>query len=129
MIQRGHDVTVFEALHEIGGVLVYGIPEFRLPKEIVREEVGNMEKMGVQFQTNVVIGKTVTVDHGYGVRTFYALCSRTHVRIGQSVKRGDKIAEVGRTGIATGPHLHYEVLVKGKPVNPRTYIFPQAIVD
>ena len=55
-------MTVFEALHEIGGVLVYGIPEFRLPKEIVRQEVENMRKMGIDFQTNVVIGKTVTVD-------------------------------------------------------------------
>ena len=58
----GHQVTVFEALHEIGGVLVYGIPEFRLPKEIVRREVDVMRAMGVDFQTNVVIGKTVTID-------------------------------------------------------------------
>ncbi len=62
LIQKGHAVTVFEALHEIGGVLVYGIPEFRLPKEIVRQEVENMRKMGVRFETNVVVGKTVTVD-------------------------------------------------------------------
>ena len=62
LIQKGHKVTVFEALHEIGGVLVYGIPEFRLPKEIVRQEVANMKKMGVEFETNVVVGKTVTVD-------------------------------------------------------------------
>jgi glutamate synthase (NADPH/NADH) small chain len=58
----GHRVTVFEALHEIGGVLMYGIPEFRLPKEIVRHEVEAMRRMGVEFQTNVVIGKTVTID-------------------------------------------------------------------
>jgi len=62
LIQKGHAVTVFEALHEIGGVLVYGIPEFRLPKDIVREEVDNMRKMGVDFQTNIVVGKTVTID-------------------------------------------------------------------
>jgi len=62
LVQRGHAVTVFEALHEIGGVLVYGIPEFRLPKAIVRQEVENMKKMGVEFQTDVVVGKTVTVD-------------------------------------------------------------------
>jgi glutamate synthase (NADPH/NADH) small chain len=62
LIQMGHQVTVFEALHEIGGVLVYGIPEFRLPKEIVRREVDVMRAMGVDFQTNVVIGKTVTID-------------------------------------------------------------------
>ena len=62
LVQKGHDVTVFEALHEIGGVLVYGIPEFRLPKDIVQREVGNMEKMGVGFETNVVVGRTVTID-------------------------------------------------------------------
>jgi glutamate synthase (NADPH/NADH) small chain len=58
----GHAVTVFEALHEIGGVLIYGIPEFRLPKDIVRHEVNVLRRMGVDFQTNVVIGKTVTID-------------------------------------------------------------------
>ena len=62
LIQRGHAVTVFEALHELGGVLVYGIPEFRLPKQIVKDEIDNLRKMGIEFQTNVVIGKTVTVD-------------------------------------------------------------------
>lgn len=62
LVQRGHAVTVFEALHEIGGVLVYGIPEFRLPKDIVKNEVENMRKLGVDFETNVVVGKTVTVD-------------------------------------------------------------------
>jgi glutamate synthase (NADPH) small chain len=62
LVRWGHEVTVFEALHEIGGVLIYGIPEFRLPKEIVRHEVNGLRQMGVNFQTNVVIGKTVTVD-------------------------------------------------------------------
>ncbi len=62
LVQKGHSVTVFEALHEIGGVLVYGIPEFRLPKEIVRQDVDTLRQMGVDFQTNVVVGKTVTID-------------------------------------------------------------------
>lgn len=62
LIQKGHQVRVFEALHELGGVLVYGIPEFRLPKEIVRQEVDVLRQMGVEFETNVVVGKTVTVD-------------------------------------------------------------------
>jgi len=62
LIQRGHKVRVFEALHELGGVLVYGIPEFRLPKEIVRQDVDSLRKMGVEFETNVVVGKTVTID-------------------------------------------------------------------
>ncbi len=58
----GYDVTVFEALHTAGGVLVYGIPEFRLPKAIVKTEVDNLKAMGVEVMTNVVIGKTLTVD-------------------------------------------------------------------
>jgi glutamate synthase (NADPH/NADH) small chain len=62
LVRWGHEVTVFEALHEIGGVLIYGIPEFRLPKDIVRHEVNVLRQMGVAFETNVVIGKTVTVD-------------------------------------------------------------------
>ena len=60
--KKGYDVTVFEALHTAGGVLVYGIPEFRLPKEIVNKEVDNLKKMGVKIETNIVIGKTLTVD-------------------------------------------------------------------
>jgi glutamate synthase (NADPH/NADH) small chain len=62
LVQRGHQVHVFEALHEIGGVLVYGIPEFRLPKKIIREQVDYMRAMGVEFETDVVIGRTVTND-------------------------------------------------------------------
>ncbi len=62
LIQKGHRVRVFEALHELGGVLVYGIPEFRLPKAIVKGEVENLRKMGVEFETNVVVGKSVTID-------------------------------------------------------------------
>jgi glutamate synthase (NADPH/NADH) small chain len=62
LIQKGHRVRVFEALHELGGVLVYGIPEFRLPKVIVKGEVDNLAKMGVEFETNVVVGKSVTID-------------------------------------------------------------------
>jgi len=62
LIQMGHDVTVFEALHELGGVLVYGIPEFRLPKEIVKTEIESLSKLGVDFQKNSIIGFTDTVD-------------------------------------------------------------------
>jgi glutamate synthase (NADPH/NADH) small chain len=62
LIQKGHRVRVFEALHELGGVLVYGIPEFRLPKTIVKGEVNNLGRMGVEFETNVVVGKSVTID-------------------------------------------------------------------
>ncbi|MCA0389639.1 MAG: NADPH-dependent glutamate synthase [Bacteroidetes bacterium] len=62
LIQLGHDVTVFEALHDVGGVLIYGIPEFRLPKEIVKAEVDALEALGVEFRTNAVIGFTDTID-------------------------------------------------------------------
>ena len=62
LVKEGHEVTVFEALHTVGGVLVYGIPEFRLPKSIVAGEVEKLAALGVEFRTNVVIGKTLTVD-------------------------------------------------------------------
>lgn len=61
LAKDGFDVTVFEALHTAGGVLVYGIPEFRLPKSIVEREVENLKKLGVKIETNIIIGKTLTV--------------------------------------------------------------------
>ena len=62
LAKKGYSVTVFEALHTAGGVLVYGIPEFRLPKSIVAKEINTLTELGVDIQTNVVIGKTLTVD-------------------------------------------------------------------
>lgn len=62
LVQKGHQVRVFEALHELGGVLVYGIPEFRLPKQIIREQIDSMRDMGVEFETDVVVGRTVTIE-------------------------------------------------------------------
>ena len=62
LAKKGYEVSVFEALHTAGGVLVYGIPEFRLPKSIVKKEVDGLKALGVDIQTNVVIGKTLTVD-------------------------------------------------------------------
>ena len=62
LAKKGYEVTVFEALHTAGGVLVYGIPEFRLPKKIVAKEVDTLKKLGVHIETNVVIGKTLTID-------------------------------------------------------------------
>jgi glutamate synthase (NADPH/NADH) small chain len=73
LIQKGHRVRVFEALHELGGVLVYGIPEFRLPKSIVRTEVENLRRMGVEFETNVIVGKSVTIDELMGEEGFDAV--------------------------------------------------------
>ena len=62
LARLGYSVCVYEALHTLGGVLVYGIPEFRLPKSIVAQEIENLRALGVRFETNVVIGKTLTVD-------------------------------------------------------------------
>ncbi|MBV1818281.1 NADPH-dependent glutamate synthase [Bacteroidales bacterium MSK.15.36] len=62
LVKEGYDVTIFESLHEAGGVLVYGIPEFRLPKEkVVKKEIENLKKLGVKIETNVVVGRTVTI--------------------------------------------------------------------
>ena len=62
LAKKGYKVTIYEALHKAGGVLVYGIPEFRLPKRIVAKEVDTLKKLGVDVETNVVIGKTLTID-------------------------------------------------------------------
>ena len=73
----GYEVTIFEALHEPGGVLTYGIPEFRLPKQgVVQPEIENVKKLGVDIETNVIIGKSVTVDE--------LMDERGHGRSGQS---------------------------------------------
>jgi len=74
MAKKGYSITVFEALHEIGGVLKYGIPEFRLPNDIVDVEIDNLRKMGVQFETNFVVGKTVSFDDlkEEGYQAFFA---------------------------------------------------------
>ena len=67
LAKKGYKVSVFEALHTTGGVLVYGIPEFRLPKAIVQKEVDNLVAMGVDIETNMVIGKTLTIDELFGM--------------------------------------------------------------
>jgi len=74
-------------------------------------------------------GNLLAIDHGYGLLTRYAHCSKILVAPGQRVKRGDKIALIGATGLATGPHLHYEVWVNGKPVDPMHFVLPDALVD
>ncbi len=73
LVQKGHKVRVFEALHELGGVLVYGIPEFRLPKQIIREQLDYMRDMGVEFETDVVVGRTVTIDELIGEEGYDAV--------------------------------------------------------
>jgi murein DD-endopeptidase MepM/ murein hydrolase activator NlpD len=73
-------------------------------------------------------GNTVTIDHGYGITTKFAHASKLLVKTGQRVQRGQRIALVGNTGLATGPHLHYEVHVNGRPVDPLRYVLPDRVV-
>ena len=81
LAKKGYDVTIFEAFHTAGGVLMYGIPEFRLPKAIVQKEIDTLKEMGVKIDTNVIVGKTITVDelkNDYGFDAVYiALCTLT----------------------------------------------------
>ena len=74
-------------------------------------------------------GNVLEIDHGNGIVTLYAHCSRINVRQGQRVTRGQTIAAVGNTGLATGPHLHYELHIHGKVVDPLTYVLADAIPD
>jgi murein DD-endopeptidase MepM/ murein hydrolase activator NlpD len=74
-------------------------------------------------------GNVIEIDHGFGIVTKFAHCSKLLFRSGQRVARGQVIAEVGSTGLATGPHLHYEVHVNGKPVDPLRYVLPDVVVD
>jgi len=72
-------------------------------------------------------GNTFQIDHGNGIVTKFAHCSRIVVHVGQQVTRGQLIATVGNTGLATGPHLHYEVHVNGQPVDPLKYVLPEKV--
>lgn len=74
-------------------------------------------------------GNVVTIDHGYGIVTKFAHASKLFVRAGQRVDRGQRIALVGNSGLATGPHLHYEVHVNGRPVDPLHYVLPDVVTD
>jgi murein DD-endopeptidase MepM/ murein hydrolase activator NlpD len=73
-------------------------------------------------------GNTITIDHGFGIVTKFAHASKILVKTGQRVSRGQRIALVGNSGLATGPHLHYEVHVKGRPVDPLKYVLPEGVV-
>ncbi|HSJ24186.1 MAG TPA: M23 family metallopeptidase [Longimicrobiales bacterium] len=73
-------------------------------------------------------GLMIEIDHGYGLVTRYAHLSRTSVKVGEMVARGDTIGNVGQSGLATGPHLHYEVLEHGRPANPRRYILENSVL-
>jgi murein DD-endopeptidase MepM/ murein hydrolase activator NlpD len=73
-------------------------------------------------------GNVLEIDHGDGIITKYAHCSKVLVRPGQRVKRGQIIANVGSTGLSTGPHVHYEIHVNGKVVDPLTYVLPEGVI-
>ena len=96
----------------------YGTP-------IIAPSAGHITRVG--WETGY--GLTVEIDHGYGIVTRYAHMSRTAVAVGESVRRGDRLGFVGTTGLATGPHLHYEVIVEGRPMDPLRFIMPAAIAD
>jgi murein DD-endopeptidase MepM/ murein hydrolase activator NlpD len=79
---------------------------------------------GIVSQAETVdgYGKLVVIDHGYGYKTYYAHNSKIFVKVGQRIKRSDKIAAVGNTGSSTGSHLHYEVRLNGVPINPKKFL-------
>jgi len=95
----------------------------KLGEPIVTTADGKVLKSSHQ----VGYGLTIVIDHGYGILTKYAHCSKSKVRKGQKIKRGEVIGYVGQSGITTGPNLHYEVLANGKPQNPLNYILDNYI--
>lgn len=96
----------------------YGTP-------IIAPAAGRVTRVGYQAG----YGLAVTIEHGYGLETRYAHLSRTAVAVGQTLRRGDRIGYVGSTGLSTGPHLHYEVLLNNRPQDPLRYVMPSAIAD
>ena len=109
MAALGYSVTVFEAFHTVGGVLVYGIPEFRLPKAIVAKEAQALADMGVEFVTNCVIGRTLTIDELFEMG--YEACYRHRRRPARLFGRKGR----NLNGVLTGkrvfnPHKPHEGL-------------------
>jgi murein DD-endopeptidase MepM/ murein hydrolase activator NlpD len=106
---------------------VYNIRKFHAGMDFSAEKGTDVFATGdgrvTQAGYNKGYGLCITVDHGYGYETVYAHLSKKLVNRGQSVKRGDKIGEVGSTGVSTGPHLHYEVHLRGAIQNPANYYF------
>ncbi len=111
---KGHEVTVFEAFHKAGGVLVYGIPEFRLPKAIVANEVAFLEKLGAKIETNIVVGASVTVDE-----LFEEGFDAVYVGVGAGLPRFMKLPGENLIGIfSANEYLTRTNLMKG-------YLFPE----
>jgi murein DD-endopeptidase MepM/ murein hydrolase activator NlpD len=116
---RYHPILHYERPHEgLDITAPYGTP-------IIAPGAGRVTRVGWENG----YGLAVEIDHGYGVVTRYAHLSRTAVAAGQVVKRGDRLGFVGSTGLSTGPHLHYEVIVDGRPTDPLRFIMPDAIAD
>lgn len=91
---------------------------------VVASARGRIRSAGAQGE----YGLMIEIDHGHGMLTRYAHLASAQVRVGQTVERGQKIGAVGSSGLAVGPHLHYEVLVNGAPANPRRYILDSAVI-
>jgi murein DD-endopeptidase MepM/ murein hydrolase activator NlpD len=116
---RYHPILHYNRPHEgIDITAAYGTP-------IIAPAAGRVSRVGWENG----YGLAVEIDHGYGVRTRYAHMSRTAVAVGQAVRRGDRLGYVGSTGLSTGPHLHYEVLVNGRQTDPMRFIMPDVIAD
>lgn len=116
---RYHPILHYDRPHEgIDVTAPYGTP-------IIAPASGRVTKVGWENG----YGLAVEIDHGYGVVTRYAHQSRTAVIVGQTLKRGDRIGYVGSTGLSTGPHLHYEVIIDGRHTDPLKFIMPNAIAD
>jgi murein DD-endopeptidase MepM/ murein hydrolase activator NlpD len=90
----------------------------RIGTEIIAPADGVISEIGKTYG----FGNLLVISHGYGIKTIYGHLSKSLVKKGQSVKRGDKIALIGNSGRTTGPHLHYEIQLNGMPVNPQNYI-------
>lgn len=118
-LMRYHPILHFSRPHEgIDITAPYG-------SLIIAPAAGRVVKVGWENG----YGLSVSVDHGYGVQTRFAHMSRTAVVVGQAVRRGDRLGYVGSTGLSTGPHLHYEVLVNGRATDPLRFVMPNAIAD
>jgi hypothetical protein len=116
---RYHPILHVNRPHEgIDITAAYGTP-------IIAPAGGRVVKVGWENG----YGLAVEIDHGYGITTRYAHQSRTAVVVGQMLKRGDRLGFVGSTGLSTGPHLHYEVLIEGRPTDPLKFVMPNAIAD
>jgi glutamate synthase (NADPH/NADH) small chain len=114
LLLKGHQVTIFEAFHKPGGVLVYGIPEFRLPKEIVASEVATLEKMGAEIECNTVVGASVTIDE-----LFEEGYDAAYIGVGAGLPRFMNIAGENLIGIySANEYLTRTNLMKG-------YLFPE----